>query len=83
MMQPSSGNLTGPDFVWKLEFANERKPKRQGTAALQNLAEGVARNASRQRHGVRLSSAAFRRSPPHTPPRSLARAALFRGPSPC
>src|SRR6266536_3696900 len=33
--------------------------KRQRTAALQNLAEPVARVASRQRFGVRLSSAAL------------------------
>ena len=39
--------------------ANDRKSKRQRTAALQNLAEEVARNLSRQRLGVRLSSAAF------------------------
>jgi hypothetical protein len=37
----------------------ERQGKRQRTAALQNLAEGVARNPSRQRLGVRLSSAAL------------------------
>src|SRR6267142_5761994 len=33
--------------------------KRQRTAALQNLAESVAPVDARQRHGVRLSSAAF------------------------
>jgi hypothetical protein len=42
-----------------VEAANERKSKRQRTAALQDLSEGVARNPSRQRLGVRLSSAAF------------------------
>jgi len=50
--------------------ANDRKPKRQRTAALQNLAEEVARSLSRQRLGVRLSSAAFVAS---------IRAALFDG----
>src|SRR5438445_10604532 len=39
--------------------AIERSSKRQRTAALQNLAEGVAGAPSRQRLGVRLSSAAF------------------------
>ena len=43
----------------QLQPANERRSKRQRTAALQDLAEGVARNPSRQRLGVRLSSAAF------------------------
>src|SRR6266850_538054 len=43
----------------QLQPANERRSKRQRTAALQELAEGVARNPSRQRLGVRLSSAAF------------------------
>ncbi len=43
----------------KMEPANEPRPKRQRTAALQNLAEGVACNRSRQRLGVPLSSAAF------------------------
>src|SRR5262249_16508989 len=38
----------------------DRKQKRQRTAALQDLAEGAARNSSRQRLGVRLSSAALR-----------------------
>ena len=35
------------------------KTKRQWTAALQNLAELAQSNASRERPGVRLSSAAF------------------------
>jgi len=38
---------------------NELKSKRQRTAALQDLAEGIVRNPPRQRLGVRLSSAAF------------------------
>jgi len=36
-----------------------REKKRQRTAALQNLADGIARRRTRQRLGVRLSSAAF------------------------
>src|SRR5689334_21017065 len=36
-----------------------KQRKRQRTAALQNLAEGVARYPARQRLGVRLSSAAL------------------------
>jgi len=40
--------------------ANEPKSKRHRTAALQDLAGRGARNPSRQRFGVRLSSAAFR-----------------------
>jgi len=50
--------------------ANGRRQKRQRTAALQNLAEVVTRSLSRQRLGVRLSSAAFVAS---------IRAALFDG----
>jgi len=42
-----------------MEPASEGRPKRQRTAALQDLAEGVALPPSRQRPGVRLSSAAF------------------------
>src|SRR6266478_1840661 len=41
-----------------------KQQKRQRTAALQNLAEGVARNPPRQRLGVRLSSAALTNGPP-------------------
>ena len=41
------------------ESRKGRRSKRQRTAALQDLAEGVTRNLSRQRLGVRLSSAAF------------------------
>jgi hypothetical protein len=39
--------------------ANELRSKRLRTAALQDLAEGIACDPSRQRLGVRLSSAAF------------------------
>jgi predicted dehydrogenase len=42
-----------------LARVGRKQPKRQRTVALQDLAEGVACNPSRQRLGVRLSSAAF------------------------
>jgi outer membrane protein len=45
--------------VSSTDSANEGRSKRQRTAALQDLAERVARAPSRQRLGVRLSSAAF------------------------
>src|ERR1051326_8908888 len=42
-------------------FVGRNIPKRQRTAALQDLAEGEAREETRQRLGVRLSFAAFRK----------------------
>ncbi len=42
-----------------MEPANKQKSKRQRTAELHDLAEEATRNPSRQRLGVRLSSAAF------------------------
>jgi prepilin-type N-terminal cleavage/methylation domain-containing protein len=46
-------------FVVPEQQDNERNPKRHGAAALQDLAEGVALNSSRQRLGVRQPHAAF------------------------
>jgi hypothetical protein len=46
----------------QMESANKKRPNRRRTAALQDLAEGEARNPSRQSRGrgrVRLSSTAF------------------------
>jgi hypothetical protein len=46
--------------VTRCDGLSERpQKKRQRTAALQNLADGEARAKTRQRLGVRLSSAAF------------------------
>src|SRR5882724_9321913 len=50
----SSHRLVRPQIL-----AGPAQRKRQRTAALQNLAEGVARDPSRRRFGVRLSSAAL------------------------
>src|SRR5882762_5961882 len=44
---------------WRGPPGCERKSKRHGAAALQDLAEELARNPSRQRLGVRQPHAAF------------------------